>query len=187
MSDPLIDVADYYNNGLSWEEYLAAPTSDTPRLSAFYDEFEFDEEVLADFGNRTPLQVIAIVDDISPDVPRTVAVLARISEEVPGMELAIVRAEDAPELIDAYATDGERRVPAIAFFDMTFVEIARWSGRCRAADEWITKEVLKGRTFGDLTETEHATFNTEYDQRFKDRFAWDTVEAWQHLFDDEDY
>lgn len=187
MSDAQIDISDYYNNGLSWEDYLASPTSDAHRLQEFYDEFDFDEDVLVDFGNRTPLQVIAVVDDKSPDVPRSIAVLARISEEVPGMELAIVRTEDSPELMDVFLTDGERRVPAIAFFDMTFIEVARWSGRCKSSNEWITTEVLKGRSLDDLSETELATFNTEYDKRYKETFVWDTVEEWRHLFEDENY
>jgi hypothetical protein len=187
MSNSPIDVADYYNKGLSWEDYLAVPTSDAHRLQEFYDEFEFDEEVLADFGNRTPLQVIAVVDDTTPDVPRSLAVLARISEEVPGMELAIVRTEDSPELMEVFLTEGERRVPAIAFFDMTFVEVARWSGRCKSANDWITTDVLKGRSSGDLSDTELATFNSEYDERYKATFFWDTVEEWRRLFEDEDY
>lgn len=187
MSDSQIDVSDYYNNGLSWEEYLASTSADTDRLKEFYDEFEFDEEVLGDFGNRTPLQVVAIVDDKSPDVARSVAVLARVSEEVPGMELAIVRVEDSPELLDAFMTHGQRLVPAIVFFDMTFIEVARWAGRCKSAHEWITGEGLKGRSFADMTDAEQATFNAEYDKRFKEQFVWDTVKEWQHLFEDEDY
>jgi len=184
MPDPQIDVAPYYNGGMSWQQFIDAAENNKERLQSFYDAFDFDEEILTFFNGRTPLQVLAIAEDWCPDVAQNLAVIARISDEVPGMELSIVRREGNPELMAEYATDGKERIPVIAFYDMTFRELARWAGRCRAADAWIFGEVLNGGR--DVTGLD-ATFEREYDRRYRETYVWDTISEWQHLLEDQDY
>lgn len=188
MAEPGIDIAPFYNHGLSWKQFLAGAGENAARMQTFYDAFDYDEDLLTFFNGRTPLQVLAIAEDWCPDVVQNVAVVARIADEVPGMELSIVTRADHPDLMREYATDGKERIPVIAFFDMTFRELARWSGRCRAADAWIFGEVLKGtRDVMSLQGAAAAAFNAEYDQRYRDRWVWETITEWQHLFEDQDY
>ena len=104
------------------------------------------------------------------------------------MELSIVKKADAPELMGEYASNGKERIPVVAFFDMTFRELARWSGRCKNADKWIFDEVLKGtRDIGTLSGAAAASFNTEFDKRFREKYVWETISEWQHLLEDQDY
>jgi hypothetical protein len=132
--------------------------------------------------------VLAIAEDWCPDVAQNLAVAARISDEVPGMELSIVRRTAAPELMTEYAANGKERIPVVAFFDMTFRELARWSGRCRSADKWIFEEVLKGtRDIMALSGAASATFASEFDKRFREKYVWETINEWQHLLEDQDY
>jgi Thioredoxin len=188
MPEPQIDVAPYYNGGQSWAEFLASAKHNAERMRTFYDAFDFDEETLTFFNGRTPLQVLAIAEDWCPDVAQNLAVVARIADEVPGMELSVVRRESSPELMNEYATDGKHRIPVIAFFDMTFRELARWAGRCRAADAWIFDEVLKGsRDVGRLDGDARKAFETEYDRRFRETYAWESIREWQHLLEDQDF
>ena len=188
MPEPLIDVAPYYNQGLSWSQFVESAGEHAARLRSFYDAFDFDEEMLSFFNNRTPLQVIAIAEPWCPDVIQNVAVAARISDEVPGMELSIALRDKSPELMAEYATAGKNRIPVIAFFDMTFREMARWSGRCKKADAWIFEEVLKGtKDIMSLNGSQAAAFNQEYDKRYRETYVWDTITEWQHLLEDQDY
>lgn len=188
MPEPQIDVAPYYNNGMSWAEFLESAPKSRNRLQAYYDAFDFDEDTLSFFNGRTPLQVLAIAEDWCPDVVQNLAVVARIADEVPGMELSIVKREDNPELMAEYATAGKHRIPVIAFYDMTFRELARWAGRCRAADAWIFDEVLKGtRDVTSLKGPAAAEFDAEYDRRFRDKYVWESISEWQHLLEDQDY
>ena len=187
MPEPKIDVAPFYNGGLSWKQYLAS-TQHADRMRDYYAAFDFDEETLSFFNGRTPLQVLAIADDECPDVVQNLAVTARICDEVPAMVLSIVRRAEAPELMSEYATGGKERVPVVAFFDMTFRELARWSGRCRAADQWIFGEVLSGtRDITTLSGAASASFEKEYDRRFREKYVWETINEWQHLLEDQDY
>ncbi|HET6348941.1 MAG TPA: thioredoxin family protein [Candidatus Krumholzibacteria bacterium] len=187
MPEPKIDVAPFYNNGLSWKQYLAGAKS-AARMKSFYDAFDFDEDVLTFFNGRTPLQVLAIAEDWCPDVVQSVAVAARIADEVPGMELSIVRRSDAADLMSEYSVEGKQRIPVLAFFDMTFRELARWSGRCQSADQWIFGEVLKGtRDITTLSGPAAASFESEYDRRFRETYVWETISEWQHLLEDQDY
>jgi hypothetical protein len=187
MPDPSVDVAPYYNGGMSWDEFVEASPDNGERMQAFFDEFDFDEDTLAFFNGRTPLQVLAIGEEWCPDVVQNVAVIARIADEVPGMELSIVGREDNPELMDEYVSGGKRRIPVIAFFDMTFQELARWAGRCKSADAWIFGEVVPDRDFRKLDEGKLADFRDEYDKRYRETYVWETIEEWQHLLLDEDF
>ena len=188
MPEPKIDVAPYYNAGLSWKQFVDSAEQNADRMRDYYDAFEFDEDTLSFFNGRTPLQVLAIAEDWCPDVAQNLAVAARICDEVPGMELSIVRRATSPELMGEYAAEGKERIPVVAFFDMTFRELARWSGRCRAADRWIFDEVLKGsRDIMSLSGPSSTEFASEYDRRFRDKYVWETINEWQHLLEDQDY
>lgn len=182
-----MDVAHYYNTGMSWEEFVAAAEVNADKMEAMFDEFDFDEDTLAFFNGRTPLQVLAIAEDWCPDVVQNVAVIARIADEVPGMELSIVKRDENPELMDEYLTNGNRRIPVIAFFDMTFRELGRWAGRCESADEWIFGEVVPDRDFSKLSEEQAADFSDEYYRRYRDKYVWETIDEWQRLLTDEDF
>jgi hypothetical protein len=187
MPEPKIDVAPFYNGGLSWKQFLeSSRTKD--RMQDYYGAFDFDEETLSFFNGRTPLQVLAIAEDWCPDVVQNLSVAARICDEVPGMELSVVRRADAPDLMGEYVADGKERIPVVAFFDMTFRELARWSGRCRSADKWIFQEVLNGtRDIMSLQGAALASFESEYDRRFREKYVWETISEWQHLLEDQDY
>ena len=188
MPEPKIDVAPYYNGGLTWKQFLDTSTKNTDQMRDYYDAFEFDEDMLSFFNGRTPLQVLAIAEDWCPDVAQSLAVAARICDEVPGMELSIVRRDEVPDLMSEYAADGKDRIPVVAFFDMTFRELGRWSGRCKAADRWIFDEVLKGsRDIMSLTGSASTEFANEYDRRFREKYVWETINEWQHLLEDQDY
>jgi len=188
MPEPQIDVAPYYNQGLSWKQYLESARENADRMRKFYDAFEFDEDTLSFFNGRTPLQVLAIVEDWCPDVVQNVAMTARVCDEVPAMVLSVVRRDEHPELMNEYLTGGKQRIPVIAFFDMTFRELARWSGRCKAADAWVFNEVLKGtRDVMSLTGNARTEFEAEYDRRYVATYGMETVSEWQHLLEDQDY
>jgi hypothetical protein len=187
MSDKQVDLAGYYNNGMSWSEFMEGARENVERMRRFYDDFEFDEDTAAFFNGRTPLQVLAIVEDWCPDVAVNVAMLAKIADEVPGMELSLVRRDENAELMDAYLSEGRRRIPTIIFMDMTFRELARWSGRPKSADAWILSEVAKKRRWDEMSEQELAAFNEEYDRRFGERYAREALAEWQMLLEDEEF
>jgi len=182
-----VDVVSYYNRGLSWEEFVASSKKNVDRMRAFFDEFDVDDDTAAFFNNRSPMQILVIAEDWCPDVVQNLAMLARICEDVPGLELSIVRRDANSELMDEFLSDGKRRIPAIAFFDTTFTEITRWAGRCVSAQKWIDTDVLHGRTWHDLSDDELEAFHIEYDRRFRESFARETLAEWMMLMSDEEY
>lgn len=182
-----VDVVDCYNRGMTWNEFLASSEKNVGRMESFFDEFEVDEDTAAFFNNRSPLQILAIGEDWCPDVVQNLAMLARICTDVPGLELSIVRRDENPQLMDQYLTDGKKRIPTLVFFDSTFAEIARWAGRCDAAQRWIDEEILRGRGWKELGEDELDRFQEEYDRRFRSAYARETLAAWMMLMEDEGY
>jgi len=182
-----VDFAHFYNTGMSWEEYLDSCTEGADRMRSFYDDFEFDEDVAVFFNSRTPLQVLAIAEDWCPDVIQNLAVMARIGDEVPGMELAIVTRDANPELMNEFLTNGKRRIPVFAFYDMTFRELGHWAGRCKSADAWILNEVLQDTGFEEMDPDVMAKFNESYDMRFRETYARETIKEWENLLTEEDF
>ena len=48
--------------------------------------------------------------------------------------------------------------------------------------------MLKGtRDIGTLSGAAAASFNTEFDKRFREKYVWETISEWQHLLEDQDY
>lgn len=187
MSGEEFDFSHYYNTGMSWEEFLEKSPENVERMRSFYDDFDADEDDLTFFNSRTPLQVLCIAESWCPDVVQNVAMMARIADEVPGMELSIVGREDNPELMNQFETDGRRRIPVFAFYDMTFRELGRWAGRCKPADEWIFGEVVAEKKFDEFSDEEVKAFNDEYDKRFRDTYARNSLAEWEHLLTEEDF
>ena len=48
--------------------------------------------------------------------------------------------------------------------------------------------MLKGtRDITTLSGAAAASFHSEFDKRFREKYVWDTISEWQHLLEDQDY
>jgi hypothetical protein len=159
-----------FATGKSWTEYLNSITRNRDRFEAAYKSFFLAEEDIAPFRAATPLNIVAIGEDWCPDVFQTLGFIAKLADAVPGLILRIFERDTHPELMDRYLSEGRKRIPVYAFFDHNFEEVFWWSGRNKAADEWVSS-VRKGRAYEEIPADEMEEFRKEFDRRYEESYA----------------
>jgi hypothetical protein len=88
-------------------------------------------------GTRRRLLVIA--EDWCGDASSTIPLLARFVDEVPGMELRLLRRDEYPEVMDRYLTNGSRSIPIVIVLDEGFRELGHWGPRPAELQAWVTE------------------------------------------------
>jgi hypothetical protein len=82
-------------------------------------------------------RLLVIAEDWCGDASTTVPVLARAAEEIPGLELRIIRRDEHPEVMDRYLTNGARSIPIVVALDADFRELGHWGPRPRELQAWV--------------------------------------------------
>lgn len=87
--------------------------------------------------------LLVIVKDWCGDAVNTIPLLARLTEQVPNVDLRVVGRDVHPELMDGYLTNGSRSIPIVILLDEDHLERGWWGPRPRALQEWVMREGLK--------------------------------------------
>lgn len=85
--------------------------------------------------------LLVIVEDWCGDASNTVPVLARWVEEVPGIDLRVVRRDENPGLMDRYLTNGSRSIPIVIALDEEFRELGHWGPRPGELQSWVMANI----------------------------------------------
>jgi hypothetical protein len=80
---------------------------------------------------------LVIVEDWCGDGPSSIAPLAKLAAQAPGLELRIVGRDDHPELMDRYLTNGARSIPIVVALDGDFRELGHWGPRPTELQAWV--------------------------------------------------
>lgn len=81
--------------------------------------------------------LLALVEDWCGDASNTVPILARWAEEVPGLDLRLLRRDEHPEVMDRYLTNGARSIPIVIVLDDEFGELGHWGPRPADLQAWV--------------------------------------------------
>ncbi len=67
-----------------------------------------------------PRHLLVLAEDWCGDASNTIPVLAKVAEQVPGLELRVLRRDEHPEVMDRYLTNGARSIPIVIALDARF-------------------------------------------------------------------
>jgi hypothetical protein len=141
-----LDYAAYWRDAFSWSDYLHAEVKQHAALwHAVWERSRVPEEVLAEartLGGGWKLLVIS--EDWCGDASNTVPVVARLAEQVEGIELRVVKRDDDPELMDAHLTAGSRSIPLVIALDAEFRPVGRWGPRPAELQDFVLREKAAG-------------------------------------------
>lgn len=84
--------------------------------------------------------LLVLLEDWCGDAANTVPVLARLAEELPGLELRVLRRDENLDLMDAHLSGTSRAIPVAIVLDERFQELGWWGSRPRPLQEWFTSE-----------------------------------------------
>lgn len=82
-------------------------------------------------------RLLVIAEDWCGDASNTVPIIAKLADQVPGLELRMIMRDQNPEVMDQYLTNGARSIPIVIALDESFQEIGHWGPRPTELQAWV--------------------------------------------------
>ncbi len=88
---------------------------------------------------QTPRRWLVLAEDWCNDAVSVVPVLARLAEEVEGIDLRILRRDEHPTVMNEYlGEDGARAIPIVIVLDDKCEELGHWGSRPGPLSAWVS-------------------------------------------------
>lgn len=127
---------DSWGMGVSFAEFVqAAAPEHRPLWEGVYRTARVPEWALGPLPSGRKL--LALAEDWCIDTSSTLPLLARWSEQVPGLELRILRRDAHPALMDRYLTGGAKAIPVVIVLDESFTELGHWGPYAAPLAAWV--------------------------------------------------
>ncbi|MCV9886136.1 thioredoxin family protein [Metabacillus halosaccharovorans] len=140
-----MNLLDWYNNGLTKEEYINGMNVNKSEMMGIYDKFSLNEthkSRLASLKDKD-LKGIVLTEDWCGDAMLNNPIFLKIAEEI-GMEVRFVLRDSNLELMDQYLTNGtSRAIPIFIFLNSDGEEIAVWGPRAAKMQKFVMEERSK--------------------------------------------
>lgn len=131
------DAAALWDRALTYEQFLAQATENRSLWENLYRLARLPAWATAPRPAGTRRYLLAIVEDWCGDASNTVPVLARLADEVEGVELRCLLRDANPEVMDRYLTNGSRSIPIVIVYDEAFRELGHWGPRPSELQAWV--------------------------------------------------
>jgi Thioredoxin len=135
----VLNFKDLWASAFTFSDYLALSTEHRGLWEGVYRLARIPPWELGAVPVGTHRKLLVIAEDWCGDASNTVPVLARWVEQVPGLELRIIRRDEHPEVMDRYLTNGTRSIPIVIALDADFRELGHWGPRPTALQAWVMK------------------------------------------------
>jgi len=133
-----------YLAATDFRTYLESVEKNQELWHGIYERVSISPEILEE-ARRIPgtWHLLALSEDWRGDAVNLLPVLARLTEEVAGLDLRVLSRDQNPDLMDAHLTDGKSRsIPVVLLLDEDYVERGWWGPRPGPLQEWVVKEAL---------------------------------------------
>ena len=171
-----MSLQEYFDRALPYDAFRRGVAKNQDVLDEVYANPNLTSTDLAFLRNVAPLKVLVIGADWCPDVVHTVPRWARLAEAVPGLEFRIYVKEQAPELMQQFLGPGNKeRIPVYIFLDGNGKHILHWSGRSRAADEWLLARRNR-REYPEIPQDERTQLFQDFRTMYRERFRRENFE-----------
>jgi len=84
-----------------------------------------------------PRHLLVLAEDWCGDASNTIPILAKLVEQLPGVDLRILRRDEHPAVMDRYLTNGSRSIPIVIALDADFMELGHWGPRPGELQAWV--------------------------------------------------
>lgn len=136
-----------FMQGMTFQQYLDQMGTNKETFVKLLSEVEIrpeDREAIRKLGKK--LNILVITEDWCGDALYNFPPLAKLVEEMPGVEMRVFLRDQNPDLMDQYLNKGLfRSIPVFAFFDEKMNELARFIERPPKVTEEIEAKMLEVR------------------------------------------
>lgn len=133
----MLDFRSLWDGALTFPAFLAASTKHKGLWEGIYAIARLPGWATAAWPPDHGRKLLVIAEDWCGDASSTVPVLAKLADQVPGLELRILRRDEHPDVMDRYLTNGSRSIPIVIALDAGFQELGHWGPRPRILQAWV--------------------------------------------------
>jgi hypothetical protein len=133
----MLDFGSLWDQALPYPAFLAASTKHKGLWEGIYSIARLPEWATAAFPAGLRRRLLVIAEDWCGDASSTIPLMAKLVDQVPGLELRVLRRDEYPEVMDRYLTNGSRSIPIIIALDEEFREVGHWGPRPRELQAWV--------------------------------------------------
>lgn len=126
-----------WDQALTFEEFLLASGEHRGLWEGIRRLARIPDWARSPVADGEQRHLLVLVEDWCGDASNTVPILARWAEEVPGLDLRVLRRDEHPEVMDRYLTNGSRSIPIVIALDGEFEELGRWGPRPVDLQAWV--------------------------------------------------
>jgi hypothetical protein len=128
---------DKFDQGMSWEEYLAQFKLPNDAWRQNFEQQTIDPDLVDYFRGRGPLFILTTTEDWCGDARAYVPVVARLAAECPNIEHRIFLRDQNLDITDQYLKDGQHRsIPVFVLFDADFRELGHFIERPQSVTDF---------------------------------------------------
>jgi len=133
----MLDFRTLWDRALTYPAFLAASTKHKGLWEGIYSIARLPEWAVRAFPPGVRHRLLVIAEEWCGDASSTVPLVAKLVDQVPGLELRILRRDESPEVMDRYLTNGSRSIPIVIALDEDFRELGHWGPRPRELQAWV--------------------------------------------------
>ncbi len=142
---PAVISPDRHTAARDWAAYLASVTKNAELWAGVYRTARVSDLAVARArAIAGKWHLLALTEDWCGDAVNSLPVLARLTEQVPSIDLRFVSRDANPDLMDEHLTGSSRSIPVVIALDGEFVERAWWGPRPAPLQEWFNGEEARG-------------------------------------------
>ena len=174
-----MNLLEWYNKGLTLEEYKAGMKVNRDKMDSIYERFQLKEEdknELSSLTNRAE-KVIVLTEDWCGDAMLNIPILLTIAKEK-GMEVRFLLRDTNLELMDQYLTNGtSRSIPIFIFINDKGQEQAVWGPRAEEVQKLVDslREQLPPKEAEDFQDKQKEMFKSLTKAYQEDERLWRAV------------
>jgi hypothetical protein len=131
------DFSSLWRTALPYHDFVAASTAHRGLWEGIHRIAVLPEWSRGLDVSPTPRRLLVLAEDWCGDASNTIPILARLVEQVPGLEMRVLRRDEHLELMDRYLTNGSRSIPIVLALDADFRELGHWGPRPRELQAWV--------------------------------------------------
>lgn len=129
---------EWYEKGMSPDEYIESMEKHKQSLLHIYDNFNVPNDVeFFQSISKKQLRVLVLTEDWCGDAMLNIPILLRMAEHS-NIDVSILLRDQNLELMDQYLTNGKSRsIPIAIFIDKNGNEVAKWGPRAEKIQQFI--------------------------------------------------
>jgi hypothetical protein len=133
----MLDFENLWDRALTYPAFLAASSKHKGLWEGIYSIARLPEWAVAALPPGIRRRLLVIAEDWCGDASSTIPLVAKLVDQVPGLELRVLRRDEYPEVMDRYLTNGSRSIPIVIALDEQFRELGHWGPRPRELQAWV--------------------------------------------------